>query len=67
MRIISKIKKNYPDIKDLLKVLVNNIGMENIESIINLYTNNSYDESSKRLFDFYNKYSFFIVRKFIKL
>lgn len=53
-------KINIPlfDIKDLLKVLVNNIGMENIESIINLYTNNSYDESSKRLFDFYNKIFF---------
>ena len=53
-------KINIPlnDIKDLLKVLVNNIGMENIESIINLYTNNSYDESSRRLFEFYNKIFF---------
>jgi hypothetical protein len=49
---------NYLTYNGLLKVLVNNIGMDNIESIINLYTNNSYDITTQKLFDFYNKIFF---------
>jgi len=53
-------KINIPlnDIKNLLKILVNNIGMDNIQSIIELYTNNSYDDTTQKLFEFYNKIFF---------
>jgi len=50
-------KVNIPldDIKILLKQLINNIGMCDIRSIINLYGNIVYDDGTEKLFDFYNK------------
>ena len=50
-------KVNIPldDIKILLKQLINNIGMCDIKSIINLYGNITYDDGTEKLFDFYNK------------
>ena len=50
-------KVNIPldDIKILLKQLINNIGMCDIRSIINLYGNIVYDDGTEKLLDFYNK------------
>jgi hypothetical protein len=68
LRIIPIYKSNYIastqihepliEIKPILKLLINNIGMNNINSIVKLYTNNNYDKDTNRLIDFYDRIFF---------
>jgi ATP-dependent Lon protease len=68
LRILPQYKKaylfqdqiNYPlcEIKSPLKLLINNIGMENINDIIKLYSNVVYNKDTKKLIDFYSRIFF---------
>jgi ATP-dependent Lon protease len=68
LRILPQYKKaylfqdqiNYPlcEIKSPLKLLINNIGMENINDIIKLYSNMVYNKDTKKLIDFYSRIFF---------
>ena len=73
LRILPKYKSLYiahnqiheplSDIKPILKLLINNVGMNELTDIINLYTNNGntenfYNKDTNRLIDFYNRIFF---------
>jgi len=55
------------DIVSKLKILINNIGMNNIKNIIRIYVKSDYDKDTQKLINFYNKIFFPIGVSEVKL
>lgn len=50
-----EIHRPLVDVCQKLKILINNIGMSNIKDIIELYSEEVYDQNTKKIIEFYNK------------